>query len=128
MWEALAYCDNRDQEMKSCQGKGRSKGRGILRSRSCPPILPSRWASQKQKQWTDTDMCSAIDAVKGGEKILRAAKLYNVPQQTLQDRISGRVIHGSNPGPKPYLLQSEENELAEILPRPGMAKAGSKFR
>jgi len=73
-------------------------------------------------------MCSAIDAVKGGEKILRAAKLYNVPQQTLQDRISGRVIHGSNPGPKPYLLQSEENELAEILPRPGMAKAGSKFR
>jgi len=51
--------------------------------------LPSKWASQKQKQRSDDDMRSTINAVKGGENILRAAKLYNIPQQTLQDRISG---------------------------------------
>lgn len=60
-------------------------------------------------------MCSAIDAVRGGETIYRAAKLYRVPRQTLQDRISGRVTHGTNPGPKPYLSHTEENELAEFL-------------
>ena len=57
----------------------------------------------------------AINAVKGGEKILRVANWYNVPRQTLQDTISGRVIHRSNPGPKPYLSHAEENELTEFL-------------
>ena len=86
-----------------------------------PPIVkPNHFAvnkgvSQKRKQWTDADMWSTINAVKGGEKILRAANQYNVPQQTLQDRISWRVIHRSNPGPKPYLSHAEENELTEFL-------------
>ena len=66
--------------------KDRTKDRNVLRSRSNPVILPTRKASQKRKQWTDADMRSTIDAVKGGEKILRAAKQYNVPQQTLQDK------------------------------------------
>ena len=76
-------------------------------------------------------MHSAIDTVKGwekilqvGEKILQVAKLYNVPHtwQTLQDKISGWVIHESNPGPKPRLSQNEENELAEFLVDTGYIK------
>ena len=63
-------------------------------SQSNPVILLSRRASQKRKQWIEADMQSAIDAVKGREKILRVAKQL---QQTLQDRISGGVIHRSNP-------------------------------
>ena len=47
-------------------------------------------------------MATAIDAVKGGESVLRAAKQFSVPQQTLGDRVSGKAIHRINPGPKPF--------------------------
>ena len=48
-------------------------------------------------------MVAAIDAVKDSTiGVLRAAKQYSVPQQTLGDRVSGKVIHGTNPGPKPF--------------------------
>ena len=57
----------------------------------------------------------AIEAVKSGSTILRAATLHGVPRQTLQDRISGKVVHGINPGPKPYLSSVEEKELAGFL-------------
>ena len=97
-------------------------GRGRPRSRSAPAVLLSSNTPKKRKQWTDESMRSAIDAVKGGQKIWRAAKQHNVPRQTLQDRINGRVVHGTNPGPKPYLSRVEETELAEFLV--DTAKAG----
>ena len=34
---------------------------------------------------------------------------------TLQDRLSGRVILGTKPGPLPYLNKNEEAKLAEFL-------------
>ena len=42
-----------------------------------------------------------------------------VPCSTLKDRTGGKVIHGSNPGPKPYYLNAEEerelvNEASNI--------------
>ena len=64
----------------------------------------------------------AIDAVKGGESVLRAAKQFGVPRQTLGDRISGKVVHGTNPGPKPFLTSAEEKELSSFLV--DVAKAG----
>jgi len=61
-------------------------------------------------------MILAIEAVKSGStSITRAAKLHGIPRQTLQDRISGRIQHSVRPGPKPYLLSTEENELAGFL-------------
>lgn len=60
-------------------------------------------------------MNAAIAAVKNGSNILRAAKEHGVPRQTLQDRISGRVVHGTKPGPKPYLTSVEEKELSNFL-------------
>ena len=60
------------------------------------------------------------------KKALASIKLasitYGVPQQTLYDRISGRVKHGSNPGPRPYLSKTEEKDLADFLSE--TAKAG----
>ena len=40
---------------------------------------------RKRKQWSIESMTAAIDAVKGGESVLRAAKQFGVPQQTLGD-------------------------------------------
>ena len=67
-------------------------------------------------------MAAAIDAVKGGESVLHAAKQFGVPQQTLGDRVSGKVVHGTNPGPKPFLMAVEEKELSSFLV--DVAKAG----
>ena len=47
--------------------------------------------------------------------LIRQLFLYGVPKSTLKDRLSGRVLHGRNPGPRPYLDSSEENELADFL-------------
>ena len=45
----------------------------------------------------------------------RAADLHGVPQSTLKDHLSGCVIHGTKPGPKPYLTVDEEAELSQHL-------------
>ena len=76
-------------------------------------------------------MNAAIAAVKNGGSVLRAAKEHGVPRQTLQDRISGRVVHGTKPGPKPYLTSVEEKELSDFLvdvSKRDMAKLESKSR
>ena len=45
----------------------------------------------------------------------KAADIHGVPRTTLKDRLSGRVEHGTNPGPKPYLTAEEESELCSHL-------------
>ena len=56
-------------------------------------------------------MRAAMDAVSKGMSVTRASKEYGVPRSTLHDRIHGNVIHGTNPGAKPYLDKTEEAEL-----------------
>ena len=75
---------------------------------------PSRPFS-KRKQWTNEQMVEAMRAVQGGMSTTRAAVEYGVPRSTLHDRISGRVLHGVKPGPKPYLHPEEESELSQFL-------------
>ncbi len=53
--------------------------------------------------------------VKGGLSANRAAIAFGVPVSTLKDRLSGRVQHGCNPGPVPYLTTQEEAELGTFL-------------
>ena len=53
-------------------------------------------------------MRAALEAVKEGKSVKRAAIEHGVPRATLRDRHSGRVVHGSNPGPQPYLNKAEE--------------------
>ncbi len=56
-------------------------------------------------------MLEAMKAVQNGVMSAnRAAVEYGVPKTTLKDRLSGRVVHGSNPGPKPYLSAVEEQD------------------
>ena len=83
---------------------------GRPRSKSAPAILrsPGRPTKRKRKLWDSESMVAAMEAVKGGESILRAAKTHGVPRSTLQDRVNRKVTHGTKPGPKPYLSNAEE--------------------
>ena len=59
-------------------------------------------------------MIAAIESVKGGQSIKRAAEVHGVPRTTLQDCVKGKV-HGANSGPQPYLQPAEEKELSCFL-------------
>ena len=86
------------------------KRRRLSNSRS-PPNRP-----KTLRNWSDESMRQAIEAVRSGEMgANRAARAFDVPASTLKDRVSGRVKHGTNPGPVPYLSSDEENELATFL-------------
>jgi len=56
------------------------------------------------KVWLRQGLCS----------VKQVAEDYKVPRTTLQDRISGRVIHVMKPGPSPS-LNNEESELAQFV-------------
>ena len=46
---------------------------------------------------------------------LSANRAFDLPLSTLKDHLSRRVIHGTKPGPKPYLTVDEEAELSQHL-------------
>ncbi len=61
-------------------------------------------------------MLAAIQAVQNGLcSVSQAARDHGIPPTTLKDRISGRIVHGTNPGPVPYLNRQEEDELEQYL-------------
>ncbi len=70
----------------------------------------------KLREWSDESMLGAIQAVREGTfGVNRAALEYGVPKTTLNDRISGRVVHGASMGAQPYLSREEEGELVDFL-------------
>jgi len=95
---------------------------GRPRSKSAPAVLQSPRRPKKRRQWTDESMVAALEAVKQGEPILRAARTHGVPRTTLQDRVHGKVTHWARPGPRPYLAPAEEKELSMFIVE--VAKAG----
>ena len=63
------------------------------------------------KVWTHTNMSKAMKAViEDGISIRAAAEMFSVPRSTLGDRISGKVLPGTNSDPAPYLTRKEEYE------------------
>ena len=61
-------------------------------------------------------MRDALKAVvEDGKSVSGAAKRFNVPRRTLDDRVKGRVRHGSRPGPKTALSKEEEDALCSYL-------------
>ena len=71
--------------------------------------------SGKYKAWDDLTMEKAITLCEDGTSVRHAAELCGVPKCTLQDRVSGKVQHGTRLGPDPYLTVEEEEELASFL-------------
>ena len=71
---------------------------------------------RKLRMWNDESMKKAIESVRaGGVGINQAARNFDIPPTTLKNRLSGRVEHGKNFGPTPYLTMAEETELIEFL-------------
>ncbi len=60
-------------------------------------------------------MLAAINDVKKGMSGNKAADGNGVPRSTLKDRLSGRVSHGTMPGPVKYLTADEEGMLVDYL-------------
>ena len=61
-------------------------------------------------------MLDTMEAVSSGNvSINKVSEMYGVPKTTLKDRLRGRVVYGTKPGPKPYWRCSEERELIDHL-------------
>ena len=69
-------------------------------------------------------MTAAITAYNTGRvsSMNKAALLYSLPVSTLKDRLCGRVVHATKPGPQPCLSAKEEKVLCDHLME--AAKAG----
>ena len=52
---------------------------------------------------------------KGPISINKAALLHGVPPTTLKDRLSGRVEHGTKPGPVKYLNNEETRRQVKVI-------------
>ena len=65
--------------------------------------------------WDDSTLVKAIEAKHSGLSYRRAAGMYGIPTSTLFDHITGKVEVGARPGPKPYLTNEEEEEVASFL-------------
>ena len=64
------------------------------------------------KLWKDEDMVAALESVKS--KALTVTQ-DNVPRKTLDDRVRGPVVHGTNPGRDTVLSPTEERALCNYL-------------
>ena len=73
-------------------------------------------------------MLAAIEAVKNGEPLLRAALTFGVSRTTLGDRIRGKVVHVTKCGPRSYLSPDEELQLSEFIVEVGQAGYGKTRR
>ena len=70
--------------------------------------------SKKRKQWSNEKIEQVIKAVDGGMSITMASSTFSVPRKTLDDRIKGKVIHGTNPGPCTALSYRKRSLLRNI--------------
>ena len=93
----------------------RRKTRRRPRSKSAPALVRSPLKRGKRKQWSNEAMLAALEAVKHGTSIKRAALEHGIPRTTLSDRHLGKVIHGTRPGPQSYLSQKEEDDLGLLF-------------
>lgn len=67
-------------------------------------------SKKSYRKWTDQDMKNALAAVQQGMSMGKAAKAFNVPKQTISDRIRGKY-NTTKPGRPTELTDSEEDAL-----------------
>ena len=74
-----------------------------------------RMPPKKRKLWQDSDMLAAMEKVEEGVPVSAAARMFNVPRRTLDDRMKGHVSHGTLPGPSTVLSKEQEDALMTYL-------------
>ena len=57
----------------------------------------------------------ALNMVRDGVSVRRAAESFNIPKSTLHDHVTGKVLALGQSGPPKYLIDDEEEELEEFL-------------
>ena len=74
----------------------------MVRSMGGPYVLDkySLGRSCNYKNWNESTLQRACEAVHKGMSIRRAAEEYAIPRSTLHDHISRRVVFGAKSGPK----------------------------
>ena len=72
-------------------------------------------AVHKRKLWSDQAMVEAVECVASGKKLREAARLYNVPVETLRRRVNGTVKIECKPGLPTILTPEEEDRLVQYL-------------
>jgi len=71
---------------------------------------------RKRKLWSEESMMAAVKSIHDNGKGLReAARLHNIPVETLRRHASGSVEPGCKPGPHTVLTDEEEDRLARYL-------------
>ncbi len=70
---------------------------------------------QKRKLWSDLAMVEAVECVASGKGLREAARLYNVPVETLRRRVNGTVMLDCRPGPATVFTKEEEDQLVKYL-------------
>ena len=58
-------------------------------------LIPQKSQQNNRRQWSEESMIGAMKAVAEGTSITGAAREHGVPRTTLQDRILGKVTHGT---------------------------------
>ena len=97
----------------------------IVKDRSIQPWQGTNscvFRGGKYRNWDEVSMANAVEAVRRGETVRRAAELYNVPRSTLSDKVLSKVPLKARSGPPSYLNTEEEEELTSFLLE--MAKIG----
>ena len=65
-----------------------------------------------RKQWSEKSIAAALQDVKGGMNVREAARLCNLPFETLKRRVVGKVGLECRSGPSTVLTKYEKEELA----------------
>ena len=65
-----------------------------------------------RKQWSKESMAAALQNVREGMNVREAARLYNLPFETLRRRVVEKVPLECRSGPPTVLTEADENELA----------------
>jgi hypothetical protein len=84
----------------------------------------SKEKTQEKKRclWSLDAMKRAVKAVEEGNGLREAARMFNVPVESLRRRVNGDIAIDCKPGPKPILTVNEEDAIADYCVR--MAEMG----
>jgi len=102
--------------MFSVMTSGSPKKKKKSREKRSSSALPVMQSPKKHLKWTDQSMVTAMKAVvEESSSVNKAAREYREPRTTLQDRITGRVGHGTKPRPKLYLKKQKKLNWLNFL-------------